>query len=155
MMPGERPGAGDRARNFPEVHYMKRFAVPLIALAMLASASSAQAAVVGYTLDITTFYQFGPVPADFAGGGNPTPDTGFWRLTNSGTTTFMGTMSDVAERGFPIFGSSGNDGFSVALTLLPGQSKSIAIGDEASNVGGYNGPYNNGTPQPGVLMQIN
>ena len=105
---------------------------------------------IGYNLEVTTGYAFGnPFPSStFLGGGSPNPDTGFFEITNNGTTTFTGTIGDVANRGF-----GGSDSFtSGTITLAPGQSASIAIGPESSNQGGYNGPFF--TIQPGVQILL-
>jgi hypothetical protein len=108
-----------------------------------------KAGPIGYTLDVTTNYT-GSVPGDSIGGGSPSPDTGFVRVINNGSTTFTGTLSTIANRGF-----GGSDSFaSGPLTLAPGQSASIEIGPESSNQGGYNGPPN-AAPQPGVELDIN
>src|SRR5438046_1014232 len=121
-----------------------------LAALLFCSSGRAQAGQVGYTLNVTTEYLTGnPAGSTFLGGGTPSPDTSYFVITNSGTTTFVGTIGDVAIRGF-----GGSDSFtSGVLTLAPGQSVSIAIGPEGSNQGGYNGPFNNGTPQPGVQIQ--
>lgn len=103
----------------------------------------------GYTLDVTTFYQFG-VPSDLTNGISGSPDTGFFRITNNGTTTFTGTIGDTAVAPGPTNYSFASTG----LTLIPGQSASFGINGESSNVGGFNGPYNT-VPQPGVTIFLN
>lgn len=101
---------------------------------------------VGYTLDITTHYQFG-APAGAAGFVG-LPDTSFVTITNDGTTTFTGTISDVAM-------SQGAGDFSQSFggeTLAPGASFTFGTSPESSNVGGFNGPT---TPQPGIEIDLN
>ena len=109
-------------------------------------------AQVGYTLDVTTHYQFGspgPTLNNVTGG----PDTGFFQIMNNGTTTFMGSIGDVAVSNF-----GGDVSFTSApLTLAPGASAWVGIGPaggsfDSSNVGGYNGPF--GSSQPGVLINL-
>ena len=115
----------------------------------LAFVGAAQAAVVGYTLDVTTFYQFGG-PVDLVAGNSGSPDTGFFRVTNNGTTTFNGTLSLSAISGFAVDFSTA----SAPLTLAPGQSASISDNSsESSNQGGYGGPF--GTTQLGATLSIN
>lgn len=113
----------------------------------MALAGVARAAV-GYSIDITTFYQFG-VPPDltFSDFGTASPDTGYWRATNTGSTTFSGTIGQIALSGFgPDFS------YSHAVTLAPGASVVFAVNDESSNFGGYGGPF--GFPQNGVEIYL-
>jgi MYXO-CTERM domain-containing protein len=117
------------------------FCVAILGLAATARAGPA----VGYTFDLTTNYNFG-TPSPNLGGGAGSPDTGYFTITNNGASTFVGTSGDVAISNF-----GGNESFSVpGFTLAPGQSATIVVGNESSNVGGFNGPF--GSPQPGVQM---
>jgi hypothetical protein len=129
---------------------VKRYVFALLGLALVAG-QQAKANTVGYKFDVTTEYlTSNPAGATFLGGGTPSPDTGFFVITNSGTTTFSGTIGDLAVSNF-----AGDLSFtSGALTLAPGQSVSIAIGNESSNVGGFNGPFNTSTPDLGVQILI-
>jgi len=127
-----------------------RFLVP--AAAGLLFAMSAFADQVGYTIDVTTSYAF-TLPATL-NNVSGAPDTSYFTVTNNGTTTFNGTIGDVAVAccGIDYSFTSG------ALTLAPGQSVAIGLGPlggggEASNVGGFNGPQ--GSPQPGVQILLN
>lgn len=117
--------------------------------AVMTLAGTASAAG-SYSLDVTTSYGFsyaGP-SATFLGGGGPSPDTGFVTFTNSGTTTFVGDFGFTA-----LPGSGGDESFNAtAITLAPGQSVYEAIGNESSNVGGFNGPT--GATQPGVIFNV-
>jgi len=117
----------------------------LSALAVLSLVSgSLQAAPVGYSIDVTTFYQFdSPPDLTFSDFGTAAPDTGFWRVTNTGTTTFSGTIGQNAVAGDGIDFS-----YSHAVTLAPGASVVFAVNEESSNHLGYNGPF--GSTQPGV-----
>ena len=124
----------------------------LIALAILVSSSlaveSAVAGPLGYTLDVTTFYQFG-APAGVLNGVSGSPDTGFFTVMNNGVTTFSGTIGALAVDG----GGTDWSFTSGALALAPGASATFGINSESSNVGGFNGPT--GSPQPGVQILIN
>jgi hypothetical protein len=106
----------------------------LVAVA-LCCAPSLFASIVGYDIQITTAYDFSDPFPNFIGGGTPSPDTSFVQIANAGTTTFVGSIGTVAV-------SNGGPDWSFSVTnftLNPGQSISIAIGDEASNQGGFNG----------------
>jgi hypothetical protein len=119
-----------------------------VAVLLLCGTGRATANQVGYTLDVTTNYSFAPLPSTLnnVDGG---PDTGYFTVTNNGTTTFTGTIGDVA-----LAADGTDDSFtSGALTLAPGQSVNIGIGpqngvDDSSNHGGFNGAA-------GVTIQIN
>jgi len=103
---------------------------------------------VGYTLDVTTFYQFGG-PGDLVAGGSGAPDTGFFRVTNNGSSDFSGILSLLA-----VSGLTGDHSIaSGPITLLPGQSASITdTSSESSNQGGYGGPFSG--PQIGATLSI-
>jgi hypothetical protein len=122
----------------------------LLAFVVLFAASSMAHASAGYTFNVTTGYGFSNPfgSSTFLGGGSPSPDTAFFEITNAGTTTFTGTIGDTALSQF-----AGDLSFSAPVTLAPGQAISIAVGNEASNVGGFNGPF--GSPQPGVTIFMN
>jgi hypothetical protein len=121
-----------------------------LCLALAAAPAAIAAPIVGYDLQITTGYGFtNPFGGStFLGGGSPSPDTAFVQIWNQGTTTFSGTLGTVAVSNF-----GGDVSFSTPWTLAPGTAVSIAIGNEASNVGGFNGPF--GSPQPGVQVFLN
>ena len=115
---------------------------------MLTTTPSAMAA--GYKIDVTTHYAFSTPSGNynFADMGSPSPDTGFAIFTNSGTSTFSGTIGLNTISGF------GTDfSYSHVLTLSPGQSAVFAVNSESSNFGGYNGPYLGS--QNGVEMYLN
>lgn len=120
------------------------------ALSVLLIGAQANAAV-GYNLQVQAEYVFGaPSPQ---GVGNPYtggPDTGFFQIVNNGTSTFTGSIGDVAAAQ-----NGTNYSFSVGgITLAPGQSSGwYGTSPESSNVGGFNGPF--GSPQPGVQVLIN
>jgi hypothetical protein len=120
------------------------------AVLLLATAASAD---VGYVFDVTTFYQFGNPSGGALNNVSANPDTGFFAIQNNGSTTFTGTLGDLAISNF-----CGDLSFtSSLLTLAPSQSVTIGVGPlnqatDSSNCGGYNGPL--GSPQPGVAIQI-
>jgi hypothetical protein len=67
-------------------------------LATVLGAGSACAGTLGYQFDITTGYATSDPFPNFIGGGTPSPDTSFVEITNSGSTTFQGTLSTTAVR---------------------------------------------------------
>ena len=115
---------------------------------MLSATPLAMAA--SYKIDVATHYSFSTPSGtyNFADMGGPSPDTGFAIFTNSGTSTFSGTvgLNSVAGGGF-------NYSYAHVLTLTPGQSAVFAVNSESSNVGGFNGPT--GSTQNGVEMYLN
>ena len=119
-------------------------------LVLLGSTDAARAVTVGYDFQITTFYQFGdPSDLTFSDFGSASPDTGFWTVTNNGASTFSGEIGQVA-----VSALSGDSSYSHVVTLNPGDSVTFAVNDESSNVGGFNGPFDNGSPQPGVKITL-
>src|SRR5438552_1999118 len=82
-------------------------------------------------LTITTQYGFSIPLGTLTPFGGPSPDTGWVTFTNNGTTTFLGTLSDIAVAG------AGSSNFSSgSISLAPGASYAWAINDESSNRGG-------------------
>ena len=126
----------------------KYFGAAFALAAMLGTATTAQAAHVPFDFLGTAFYQFG-VPGDltFADFGVASPDTSYWRITNDGRSTFSGTIGQVAVSPF-----AGSFSYSHVVVLTPGSSVVFAVNSEASNLGGYNGPF--GSPQPGVEIYM-
>ena len=99
--------------------------------AVLALVAGAASASVIYKLDVTTSYQFG-APAG-ASGYVGSPDTGFVTITNSGPTTFTGSLGDTA-----VSGCCGDFSQSFAgVTLATGQSFTFGVSPESSNDGGF------------------
>jgi hypothetical protein len=96
----------------------------------------------------TAFYTGAPFPADLIGGPVGNPDTSFVRTTNTGSSTFVGTIGFIAVAGNGAIGTA-----SYAVTLNPGASASISFNAEASNQGGWNGPT--GSTQNGAEFVIN
>lgn len=130
--------------------YIKAATALGLSAGMLLAPVPAFAGPVGYKLDVTTFYQFGvPSNLTFADFGTASPDTGYWTVTNNGSSTFSGSIGQVAvAAGF--FG--GDYSYSHSVTLNPGDSVTFAVNSESSNQGGYNGP--GGSPQPGVQINL-
>ena len=95
-----------------------------------------RAAPVGYALSIATAYAVSdPFPnrIDFA---FVEPDTGYLQIANTGESTFVGSVGTIAVSAF-----AGDLSFAASgIVLAPGDSISIAIPDDASDVGGFNGP---------------
>lgn len=137
----------DNVANQPKVESMRPIIKVICAAAIATSAIPLQAAVVGYNIGISTFYQFG-VPPDltFADFGTAGPDTGYWRVRNNGTTTFTGTIGQTAVSNFAGDFSYSHSG----ITLAPGASVVFAVNAESSNVGGFNGAF--GSTQPGIQI---
>jgi hypothetical protein len=94
---------------------------------------------------ITTSYSFSAPSGTYFLGYSPSPDTGFITFTNTGSTTFAGTLSDVAVSGN---GFSTDYSLSQSYTLAPGESAVFGTSPESSNVGGFNGPG-------GIVVQVN
>src|SRR6185369_7075432 len=110
---------------------MKKLLFGVACLSILGIVQSAAQGSVGYTLDVTTFYQFGG-PGDLVAGNPGSPDTGYFRVTNSGASTFTGTLSLLAVSNF----QPDTSDTSPLLVLLPGQSASITdLSSESSNQG--------------------
>jgi hypothetical protein len=112
--------------------------------ALLTGAGTANAA---FTLDITTHYQFG-CPGDNHGPCGA-PDTSFVTFTDSGSTSFSGTLGVNAVSGFGVDFSTSFGG----VTLNPGDHFTMSFSDEASNQGGFGGAF--GTTQTGATIFAN
>ena len=105
---------------------------PMVASGTMASAD----AVVPYQFDGLAFYQSGDPADKLPAAPSAGTDTGFIRITNSGASTFVGTIGFIAE------GGNGIDySYSYSVTLNPGDHVSISINSESSNQGGYNGLF--------------
>ena len=108
----------------------------ILVAAWLGVTIPAKAAVVPYAITITTAYALAdpfPKRVDQAW---TAPDTGYAQIANTGSSTFSGTVGTTAVSAF-----AGDLSFSLSgVTLAPGESLSIAIPDDASDVGGFNGP---------------
>ena len=114
----------------------------LLATAMgagLIMASAGAANATAYTLDVTTCYDFsycGVAGAVNHGVFSPSPDTGFLTFTNSGASTFTGTIGYTAvDAGAVNWSQSTLNTF----VLNSGDSIYFAINNESSNGGAFNG----------------
>ena len=117
----------------------------LAAFAGLGLSAGAAHAQVGYTLDVTTSYSGGFVPD---AGPVGSPDTGFATFTNNGTTVFVGNL--VLDGTSP---GQGHLNTTLAVTLNPGDSKTLTLSDESSNQGGWNNP-GGGNPDNGIEISF-
>ena len=118
-------------------------AMGMASLAIL-SVTAARAAT--DSIGITTSYSYSPPPGTYFVGYGGSPDTSFITFTNTGTTTFVGTLADVA-----VAGMGGGFDYSLSVsswTLTPGQSTVFGTSPESSNVGGFNGPG-------GIVVEVN
>ncbi len=120
---------------------MRKLNLILAAALAALGVSTASAAVVGYDLAVTTFYQSATPPGAFTDMGGPGPDTGFWSVKNNGTTSFSGTIGQTAVAGFDF-------SYSHVVTLNPGDTVNFAVNGESSNVGQFNG-------LAGVIISLN
>jgi hypothetical protein len=92
---------------------------------------------IGYALQITTAYANGDPFPDRIDQNFTEPDTGFFQVANTGGSTFSGTIGTIAVSSF----AGDLSWLSGTVTLAPGASVSVAIPDDSSAVGGFNGPY--------------
>jgi hypothetical protein len=110
--------------------------LPNLLLAAVLCPTASHATVVGYNLTVTTAYALADPFPDRLDHAFTEPDTGYFQITNTGASTFTGQVGDIA-----VSVNAGNLSFtSATITLVPGQSVSVAIPDDASDVGGFNGP---------------
>jgi hypothetical protein len=134
--------------------------IPVIVFIILALwPALGTSAPVGYSLTVTTAYANGdPFPNQIDNVFSE-PDTGFIEIANSGETTFSGVVGTIAVSAF-----AGDLSFaSGALVLAPGAAVSIAMPDDSTSVGGFNGPayyyrpgveiYLDGTLSNGAAVQ--
>jgi hypothetical protein len=118
---------------------------------LLATAASAD---VWYVFYVQRFTSSATPPGGTLNNVSASPDTGFFAIQNNGSTTFTGTLGDVALSNF-----CGDLSFtSSLLTLVPSQLVTIGVGQlnqstDSSNCGGYDGPF--ASSQPGIAIQIN
>jgi len=98
----------------------------------------------GYEFDVTTFYQFGG--CNDAGNTGPiepicaSPDTGFLKVTNNGSSSFTGTITlsgTSPGQGGSYCAPGGLASDSFTGTLTPGQSRTFGLAPDSSNCGGY------------------
>lgn len=92
---------------------------------------------IGYSFTVTTAYSNGDPFASRIDSNFTEPDDGFFQVANTGDTTFDGVVGTIAVSSFAgdLSWQSGT------LVLMPGDAVSVAMPDDSSAVGGFNGPY--------------
>lgn len=104
---------------------------------------------VGYNITITTAYATADPFANRLDTAFTEADTGYLQIANTGATIFSGVVGTIA-----VSVNAGDLSFtSSPLVLEPGAAVSIAIPDDASDVGGFNGPAY--YARPGVEITLN
>jgi len=137
---------------------MWRF-LSICAFLMLVAPIGGHAAAVGYAITITTAFAAADPFPNRLDQAFVQPDTGYFQLANTGDSTFSGVLNTIAVSAF-----AGDLSFtSGSIVLLPGESASVAIANDSSHVGGFNGPAFffrpgvqiglNGTVSDGVVSQ--
>jgi hypothetical protein len=108
-----------------------------------------RSAVIGYNFTVTTAYAVSDPFPDRLDPSFTEPDTGYFEISDTGKTSFLGVVGTIA-----VSPQVGDLSFtSGPLVLAPGQSVSVAIPDNSANVGGFNGPayfY-----RPGIEITLN
>ena len=114
---------------------MRNASLLLTTVLCLVSAA-AKAGPVGYALSIATAYALADPFPNRIDGAFTEPDTGYLEIANTGDSTFTGDLGTIAVSAF-----AGDLSFAATgIVLAPGDRVSIAIPDDASDVGGFNGP---------------
>jgi hypothetical protein len=113
-----------------------RFLLSLAAILLMLLPGTGSAAPVGYAISIVTAYALSDPFPNRIDGAFIEPDTGYLQITDTGNTTFVGSVGTVAVSVF-----AGDLSFTATgIILAPGNSISIAMPDDSSDVGGFNGP---------------
>jgi hypothetical protein len=121
----------------------------LLTLLLIAQSMPVHATPIGYEIQVTTAYAAGNPFGNRIDKAYVEPTTGYFQIANIGETTFAGTVGTIAVSSF-----AGDLSFNSApLVLRPGQSISVAIPNDAANVGGFNGPFY--FYRPGVEITLN
>lgn len=130
------------------IAFMIRLALFLVCIALL-HFGSARAAPTDYAITVTTaFAQGDPFPNRIDSAFTET-STGYFQIQNTGGAVFSGTVGTIAVSAF-----AGDLSFTSGdIVLAPGASVSIAIPDNSSVVGGFNGPAY--FFRPGVEITLN
>ena len=130
---------------------MKKFALVAALTVLFAGTATAATAegngTVPYKFTGEAAYIFGNPSDLLPGSPGASPDTGYLRITNAGSSTFTGTIGFVALS--PCVGDRSS---SYSVTLSPGDHVSVQITSESSNDGGFNGTTcgDMSTPQLGA-----
>jgi hypothetical protein len=117
---------------------LRRFCVvsPLLLAAALLGFTAPRASA-AYLFDVNTYYSF-PGCDDY--GHCADPDSGYFTVTNNGTSTFTGTVGVVAVGGCAYGPYGPDESESVpGVTLGPGASILIVLNGDSSNNCGFNG----------------
>ena len=85
-----------------------------------------------YRISVSAFYQYG-TPSDLRAGPSGSPETGYARFSNGGTSTFAGTISMGGRAGV-----GGDYNTSYSNTWGNGNMGSLSLMYETSNMGGWN-----------------
>jgi hypothetical protein len=109
----------------------------------------ARASSVSYSLTVTTAYATSDPFANRLDQAWTAFDTGYFQISNTGSSVFTGSIGTVAVSAFAGDLSFNSD----SIVLSPGGSVSFAIPDDASDVGGFNGPAY--FFRPGVEISLN
>jgi hypothetical protein len=127
---------------------MRRFLLVFVSL-MLIGPAYTRAAVIGYSITVTTAYASGDPFPNRIDESFTEPATGYFQAENTGDTTFAGVVGTVAISSF-----AGDLSFTSGSVILPPKaSVSVAIPDNAEDVGGFNGPFYE--YRPGVEITLN
>ena len=112
---------------------MNRIMLAALSLAATAALAAPASATVAYNFTLTTHYDFNTPAGTFLGGGGPSPDTGFAEWTNNGGSALTGSFFTTA-----VSACCGDMSFNSGdISVAPGETVVIAIGNESSNVGGF------------------
>ena len=113
-----------------------RYASLFLAAVLSLVSGAVCAGPVGYALSVTTAYALTDPFPNRIDNAFTEPDTGYVEIANIGDSTFTGDLGTIAVSAF-----AGDLSFAAAgIVLAPGDRVSIAIPDDASDVGGFNGP---------------
>jgi len=125
------------------------FAVLPFVLFLILCPRPGKTATTGYAITITTAYALTDPFPNRLDNAITESDTGYLQIANTGQTTFTGIVGTIA-----VSADAGDLSFtSYRLILRPGASVSLAIPDDASDVGGFNGPAYQ--LRPGVEITLN
>ena len=126
-----------------------RMLLLLLALAPCLLAGPASAGPLGYAITIATAYALTDPFPNRIDSAFTEPDTGYVEIANTGDTTFTGSVGTIAVSAF-----AGDLSFAASgIVLTPGDAVSIAIPDDASDVGGFNGPAYQARPGVEIWLQ--
>lgn len=114
---------------------MVRF-LPLVSIVLALWPAPGRSALISYSITLSTAFAAADPFKNRVDQGFIEPDTGFFQVANTGATTFSGVIGTMADSAF-----AGDLSYRTGTLLLaPGASVSVAIPDDSSNVGGFNGP---------------